>query len=224
MSQLELNIRQKMQSETHGTIEGLQSIFNDIAKAIVRLGHGGLLLIVDEYKESYFSSFRQIDSPLLQQPLIQYWDSAADLSAVAGSPGKVLNRPDRSETYDGRTLIVAANVEMLEKYIRTVSHLASMDGAIVLDYRCKVVAFNAIIAKTEDRPQDYRFIAQDNVATKYEDVVNNKGSRHQSALSFVMRVPRSFAFVISQDSSISVFHNPDDGSIRCAQEMRVLDG
>jgi hypothetical protein len=121
-------------------------------------------------------------------------------------------------------LIVAANVEMLEKYIRTVSHLSGMDGAIALDYGCKVVAFNAIIAKTEDCPQNYHFFDRDNVAMNYEDVVKNKGSRHQSALSFVMRVPKSFAFVISQDSPVSVFHNPDDGSIRCAQEMRVLDG
>ena len=224
MGYLELAIRQKMQPDTDGAVEALSSIFNDIAKVIVRLGHGGLLLIADELKKCYFSSSRQVDSPLLQQLLIQYWNSTAALVAESGGVRNLLDMAASGEMRYGNSLVIAANVEMLEKCIRALAGLAGMDGAIVLNYKCKIIAFNAIITKAEDDPQHYHFVNQDNVPTNYEDVVKNRGSRHQSALSFVMRVPNSFAFVISQDNAVSAFHNPGNGSIICEQEMRVLDG
>ena len=224
MGYLEAAIGQKMQPDTDGAVEALPSIFNDIAKVIVRLGHGGLLLIADEPKKCYFSSSRQVDSPLLQQLLIQYWNSTAALVAESGGAHNLLDMAASGETWYGNSLVVAANVEMLEKCIRAIAGLAGMDGAMVLNYKCKIVAFNAIITKAEDDPQRYHFINQDDTPTNYEDVVKNRGSRHQSALSFVMRIPNSFAFVISQDNAVSAFHNPGSGRIICGQEMRVLDG
>jgi hypothetical protein len=221
MDELAAAVSQKMQPDTRGTVEALEDIFNDIAKAIMRLGHGGLLLITDEPPKAYFSSYRQVDSSLLRQPLIRYWESVADLLAAVGG---VANLPASSDAVgNSHSLIVAANTEMLEECIRAVAHLAGMDGAIALNYECNVVAFNAIIAKLEDDPKDYCFVDTGDNKMDYKDVVRNRGSRHQSALSFVMRVPKSFAFVISQDGSVSAFHNLGNKRIRCAPGMRVLE-
>jgi hypothetical protein len=187
----------------------------------VRLGHGGLLLITDEPQNAYFSSYRQVESALLRQPLIRYWESVADLLAAVGGRA---NLPASSDALgNSHSLIVAANTEMLEKCIRTVAHLAGMDGAIALNYECNVVAFNAIIAKLEDNSEDYCCIDEGNNQMDCKDVVRNRGSRHQSALSFVMQVPKSFAFVISQDGFVSAFHNLGNKRIRCAPGMRVLE-
>ena len=227
MTELESAICQQMQPYTCGTVEALKDIFNDIAKAIVRLGHGGLLLVAPEPKECYFSSLIQVDSLLLQQLLIQYWNSIYDLLTDSGGKSNLLaNTGGVGSRY---SLIVAANTEMLEKCIRAVAQLEGIDGAIFLNYECKVIAFNAIIAKSEDDPNAYRFFNKDNANIDYKDVVGNRGSRHQSALSFVMRVPKSFAFVISQDGFVSAFHNwgkdlqNDNEIIMCAREMRVLE-
>ena len=221
MTDLVSAVRPKMQPYTRGTVEALEDIFNDIAKAIVRLGHGGLLLIADEHEKSHFSSSRWVNSLLLKKTLIQYWESVADLLDSSGGAAKLL--ASSGGVGDRHSLIVAANTEMLEKCIRAVAHLAGMDGAIALDYECKVVAFNAIIAKAGDDPKAYRFVDKDNANMDYEDVVSNRGSRHQSTLSFVMRVPKLFAFVISQDGFVSAFHNKGNEIIMCERGMRVLE-
>jgi len=221
MGELVAAVSQKMQPDTRGTVEALKDIFSDIVKAIVRLGHGGLLLITDEPQNAYFSSYRQVESVLLRQPLIRYWESVADLLAAVGGVANLLASSDA--VGNSHSLIVAANTEILEKCIRTVAHLTGMDGAIVLNYECNVVAFNAIIAKLKDDSEDYCCIDAGDNKMDCKDVVRNRGSRHQSALSFVMRVPKSFAFVISQDGFVSAFHNLGNKMIRCATGMRVLE-
>ena len=222
MEELESAIGQAMKSYTSGTVEGLADIFNDIAKVIVNLGHGGLLLIAPEHKESYFSSLTQTDSDLLQQLLIQYWNNVAHLLDEARDKANLLRSGGAGYKHSP---IIAANTEILEQCVRAVAHLAGMDGAIVLNYECQVVAFNAIIAiaKLGNDPKDHRFVDNNNTSIDYKDVVSNRGSRHQSALSFVMHVPKSFAFVISQDGFVSAFHNQDNRTIMCERGMRVLE-
>jgi hypothetical protein len=220
MRELASAVGQAMQPYTRGTVEGLADIFNDIAEVIVKLGHGGLLLIAPEPKKCYFSSLTQVDSALLQQLLIQYWNNVAHLLDEAGGRANLLRSGGAGYRHSP---IVAANTEMLEQCVRAVAHLAGMDGAIALNYECQVVAFNAIIAKAGDDPKAYRFVDKDNTNIDYEDVVRNRGSRHQSALSFVMRVSKSFAFVISQDGFVSAFHNQGNGTIMCERGMRVLE-
>lgn len=220
MEELESTIGQSMKSYTSGTVEGLADIFNDIAEIIVNLGHGGLLLIAPEHEESYFSSLTQADSAPLRQLLIQYWNNVALLLDEAGGRANLLRSGGAGYKHSP---IIAANTEMLEQCVRAVAHLAGMDGAIVLNNECQVVAFNAIIHKLGNDPKAHRFVDNDNTNIDYEDVLRNRGSRHQSALSFVMHVPKSYAFVISQDGFVSAFHNPDNGTIMCERGMRVLE-
>jgi hypothetical protein len=206
---------------TEGSVQALDSMFNDLAQAIVRLGHGGILLVARDPKKTQFSSFKQIDCLFLQQLLTGYWDHLAACVAANGGPGNLLHDAQRRLT-NTQVLAVVSDTAMLEKCIESIGHLAGMDGAIVLDYACKVAAFNAIIVRSPCGAEP-RLVDQHGRALHREDVVKSRGSRHQSALSYAMNVPDSFAFVISQDGGISAFHNPDDGTVVCELGMRVLD-
>jgi hypothetical protein len=66
-------------------------------------------------------------------------------------------------------------------------------------------------------------VDQHGLERRREDILRNRGSRHQSALFYAEHVPNSFAFVISQDGGVSAFHNPGDGTVVCEMGMRVLD-
>ena len=97
-----------------------------------------------------------------------------------------------------------------------------MDGAIVMDYGCNVVAFNAIISQDAEGTGQGRLV--DRIGRKIPEAVvaGNRGSRHQSAL-FYASVHHSFVFVISQDGVVSAFHNRGDGTVLCERGLRVLD-
>jgi hypothetical protein len=223
MGKLASCVQKEMQPIAKGTVEVIEHIFNDLAKAIVRLGHGGLLLFAGAHKRSSFSSFRAVNSsPLLRDPLYEYWKSVADLLQSVGGKAGLPASP--AEAKSNHSLIVAANTEMLEKCITAVAHLSGMDGAIALDFECKLVAFNAIIARTEVQRVNFRFFDCDGTHLgAYEDITTNRGSRYQAALSFVMKAGNSFAFVISQDGSVSAFHNQGGNVIVCDRGLRVME-
>jgi hypothetical protein len=222
MKMLAAVIEQELQELTHGTVESLEDIFNDLAEAIVRLGHGGILIVAKEPKKSHFSSFRQIDCYLFQELMIRYWNDVATLSASSGGTGNLLAGSEVG-VVNPLALPVASDTSMLENCINSIAHLAGLDGAIVMDYACKVAAFNAIIDRSAAGEAASRMMDQHLLQRRREDILRNRGSRHQSALFYVERVPNSFAFVISQEGGVSAFHNPADGSVMCEMEMRVLD-
>jgi len=207
---------------TDGTVEALDDIFNDLAKAIVRRGHGGILIVVKNPRPPQFSSLRQIDCLFLQQLLVRYWDDVATYLAARGGVGNLLAGAEAGMV-NPHALTVASDTARLEKCIDSIAHLAGMDGAIVLTYDCKVAAFNAIIARSEAGADSCRLVDQHDIERPRDVILRHRGSRHQSALSYAVNVPDSFAFVISQDGGISAFHNPGDGRVVCEVGMRVLD-
>lgn len=207
---------------TSGTIEAIDDIFNDLAKAVVRLGHGGIVLVAKKPNKAQFSSFRKLNCLFLQQLLIRYWNHVATSLAASGDRGNVLANAGTGMVNE-HALTVASDTAMLEKCIDSIAHLAGMDGAIVLTYDCNVFAFNAIIDRSANGPWPCRLVDQHGIERTREEIVRNHGSRHQSALSYAENVPNSFAFVISQDGGISAFHNPGHGRVVCEMGMRVLD-
>jgi hypothetical protein len=210
------------EGHTTGAIESLEDVFNDLAEAIVRLGHGGLLLFVRRLDMREFSSARRTDSRLLRQLLIRYWNDVATLMQAAGGVGNLSNAETR-QAVGPHALTVSTDTTMLENYIRSIGHLAGMDGAIVMDYTCNVVAFNAIISRDADGADPARLVDEISRPLEGAEIGRNRGSRHQSAMSFARRVPNSFAFVISQDSGVTAFHNRGDGTCRWEGGLRVLD-
>jgi hypothetical protein len=220
MKQLVGIIGPTLQYYTDGVVESLEDIFNDIVAAVVQLGHGGMLLFAEDQKKGYFSSYREVDLLLLQELLIRYWRTVKELRAEAGEMANLLD--EASEGKYRNSLRVAQSVERLEKCVRTVAELTGMDGAIAVNYECKIVAFNAIVAKGNDEPGTFRFVDERGVDVSYREMVKNRGSRHQGALAFVMRVPNAFAFVISQDGAVTAFRSNDNKVISGERGMRVL--
>lgn len=211
-------IKSELKDLTEGTVESLNQVFNDLAGAIARMGHGGMILIAETPKKYHFSSHRElVTSTLLQDILLRYWDATRELLNNAGGLANPL--AERAPANE-HTQAVTAATGMLENCIRAIANFSGMDGAIVMTLDCKVGAINAIIKRSET--PDCRFEDERGVGLPRDKVIKNKGSRHQSALQYVMLVKGAFAFVISQDGSISAYHNTGEAII-CERGMRALD-
>jgi hypothetical protein len=207
---------------THGTVESIPDIMNDLVGGIVRLGHGGMILVADTPKKSHFSPHRELLwCDLLNQVLVQYWDVVARAIESAGGEAKLHEFAERGISTSGQ-LNVALAVIKLEKAIETIAHLAGVDGAIVFNNALRVGAFNAIIDRTLQAPI-CRLVDQRGIEIQDAEIMKHRGSRHQSALLYAKSIPNSFAFVISQDGSVSAFHNRGDGTVICEIGMRVLE-
>ena len=209
---------------TTGVIESLEAIFNDMSKAVVRLGHGGMLIFMKDIDWSQFSSRRETNCPMLRDLLIRYWDDVKDEhKASEAAMHATMGGPRGSFCWNIEMIKVASDVTMLENAIASIGNLAGLDGAIVLDYGCRVAAFNAIINKDAAGAKPAQLVDRIGRHLTPEEVGETRGSRHQSAMSFAMRVPKSFVFVISQDGGVSGFYNRGDGTVLCEQGLRVLE-
>jgi hypothetical protein len=221
MQPLASSVAAKLARQTTDTIESSKRVFNDLAEAIVRLGHGGLLLVSKCPNMNQFSSSRPVNCSLLGRLLVRSWHNVAALLAESGGVAKLLAQGTEPAA-SPHSLTVASDTTMLENCLSSIAHLAGMDGAIVMDFGCNVVAFNAMISKDAEGTDQARLVDEIGRGLAYEDVVRNRGSRHQSALAYAMRVRDSFAFIISQDGGVSAFHNRGDGTVLCERGLRAL--
>ena len=220
LQELAVSVKEELDGSTSGTIEALEDIFHDLVAAIVKQEHGGLLLVTKQPDWCEFSSSREIECSLLQRLLLQYWNDVATLLAEVGGVDNLITR--QQLTPSRHSQVVASDTTMLENCLRSISQLAGMDGAIVMDYACNVVAFNAIIARNPVGATQASLVDRNGREIPEAQVIKNRGSRHQSALSYVRRVPDSFVFAISQDGGVSAFHNRGDGTVLCEVGHRVL--
>ncbi len=221
LASLAVSIEQELRDKTVGAVESLESIFNDLAEAIVRLGHGGMLIVAKD-TENHFSSKKKIDCLIVHQLLIRYWNDVSTNISNSGGLGNLMAN-HANGVFNPHALTIASDVMMLEDALDSTAHLSGVDGAIVMDYSCKVVAFNAIIDKSLGDVVICELVDPQGHVLNETTQMNGRGSRHQSALSYAKRVPNSFAFVISQDGGVSAFHNPDGSKVVCELGMRVLD-
>jgi hypothetical protein len=221
MGALRSAIGQELEGQTTGVVESLEDVFNDIAEAIVRQGHGGMLLAVKDWDESQFSSNRCTGGNILRQRLVRYYDTVAALNAVTGGAANTLAGVNAVQA-SPHHVAISSETSVLEKCVNLIANLAGMDGAIVMDFACNVVAFNAIIDRGAGG-EPARLVDEIDRTQDPAVVGENRGSRHQSAMSFARRVLNSFAFVISQDGGVTAFHNRGDGTCRWEGGLRVLD-
>lgn len=222
MKNLAQTITNELRELTDGTIEIIPDIMNDLLGAIVRLGHGGLILFADSPKKNHFSPHRELLwCDLLNEALLQYCDVVTDAIKAAGGRDALLNLAGRGVSTPG-LLNIALTVIKLEKAIRTIAHLANVDGAIVFDNSLRVAAFNAIIDRTL-QPSNSCLIDARGITIDEPEIMKHRGSRHQSALLYAKSNPNSFAFAISQDGSVSAFHNKGNRTVLCEIGMRVLE-
>lgn len=219
MESLVARIKKEMQQFAEGTVEMVEDIIHDLALGIQAVGHGGVILFADPQKKLFFSSVRGLQSRLLQDVMYEYWRSVKELLESVGGQAGLPKTVAGAKT--SNSLVVAEKTDTLVKCIQAVANLSRLDGAIALNYECKVVGFNAII--TEEKVEGLKFVDCDghDLGTA-KHLLANKGSRHKSALSFVMKVPDSFAIVISQDGAISALENRGDSVVVCDRGLRLM--
>lgn len=215
-------IKDDLNELTDGTVESLDEIINDLVGTVQRLGHGGMIIFARDPKASQFSSLNRIDCPLLQELLVRYWDDVAELIKSSGGIARALASVNKNRN-NPHFLAVASSTSMLENCINSIAQLSAVDGAVVMKYDCRVAAFNAITAKKAVDPAAFRFVDGEESVLKYDDIIKHRGSRHQSGIAYVMMNPDSFAFVVSQDGTVTAFHNVTGNSIVCERGLRVLN-
>jgi hypothetical protein len=223
MARLIARLRQELHDAGFDTrLDSLPGIINELMGAIVRLGHGGMVIFTGEPKAPQFSSLRRTNCFFLHQLLTAYWQRRLELVSAAGGLERWLENADMNGLAEQR-MNVASATDRLENCVQAIANLSGMDGAIVLTYGCNVGAFNAIIDRQTEPQAAPRLIDVKGKEIDYQKAFGDRGSRHQAALLYARSVPDSFVFVISQDGSISAFHNPNDGTVVCEFGLRPME-
>jgi len=90
-----------------------------------------------------------------------------------------------------------------EFFVRSIGHLAAVDGAVVVDQDIRVLGFGAFI-KIPETPKLVNTISEDN---KEEQIFSSHlgGGRHRSAVEFCAHFAPAAAIVVSEDGRISIF-------------------
>ena len=119
MRALAESVASELKSQTDGSVESLENIFNDLAEAIVRLGHGGLLLVAKHPELEQFSSSRPIACSLLRQLLIRYWNDVATLNVASAGVADLLAGQNQQAAIP-HSMTVASDTTMLENCINSI--------------------------------------------------------------------------------------------------------
>jgi hypothetical protein len=188
----------------------VQLMIAELVWRIAELGHGGMLIITDRPQSPALSYRYPIAQRRLQKAMLRYWRSAAEDGS--GTSRVALRRWPGSPAAD--------RVLSLTEYIAATAQLAAVDGAIVLGTDLSLHGFGAMIDNSHLADRTLRFIDVDGKDVNWDYLVANKGMRHQSALSFVVRDEGVVVFVVSQDGPIMALAN-HEGVVRCEMGLRA---
>ncbi len=187
-----------------------QLVICELINQIYLLGHGGILIITEKTETERLTYRYKSESLKLQHAVIRYWETASEdgygtsRKGFAGAAGTEL-------IHEGL---------MLREVIEATAHLANTDGALVLGTDLRLAGFGAIIDKTNIEPSSFKFVDSEDNSIEFVSLLQNRGSRHQSALSFAMSEENAFVAVISQDGTVTVFQN-EGKTIRVEKGLRA---
>ncbi len=188
----------------------IRLIIAELVWRIAELCHGGMLIVTDRPESPALTYRYPISQRRLQKAMVRYWRAAAEdghgtllspLGPSAGTPS----------VYQGLSLA---------EHIAATAQLAGIDGAIVLGTDLSLHGFGAMIDNAPVDEAGLRFIDGNDETISHAGIVEHKGVRHQSALSFVMRDAGVVIFVVSQDGPITVLENRG-GVVRCEKGLRA---
>ena len=188
----------------------LQLIIAELVWRIAELGHGGMLIVTDRPQSPSLSYRYPISQRRLQKAMVRYWRVVAqdDQGTSPVPPGRSLETPSIHEGLS------------LREYIAATAHLAGTDGAIVMGTDFSLHGFGAMIDNALADKTKLRFVDGNDKNISHASIIENKGVRHQSALSFVMREEGVVVFVVSQDGQITALEN-QGGVVRCEKGLRA---
>ncbi len=174
-----------------------QLVISELVWRISEMGHGGILIITDKPESSTISYKYRVKAGRLQSDVVRYWKAAH-----ADGYGTTRVAPSQSP---GITLVHEGMV--LRECLAATAQLAGTDGAIVLGTDFSLHGFGAIINKVAVDESKVTFTDGAGYPVCYDDILKNKGTRHQSALSFVTHEEETVVFVVSQDGHVTIFEN-----------------
>ena len=189
-----------------------QLVISELVWRISEMGHGGILIVTDRPDSQTLSYKYPTKSGRLQSAIVRYWKAA-----YQDGYGTTRVPPSHSP---GIALVHEGVV--LRECVAATAQLAGTDGAIVLGTDFSLHGFGAIIDKAVVDESKVKFIDSAGNSISYASILETKGSRHQSALSFVMREEGAVVFVVSQDGHVMVLENQGD-IVRVERGFRTDD-
>jgi hypothetical protein len=188
----------------------IQLTIAELVWRIAELGHGGMLIVTDRPESPALSYRYPISQRRLQKAMVRYWH-AADEDGHGTSRIPLERSPGIPSVHEGLSL---------REHIAATAQLAATDGAIVLGSDFSLHGFGAMIDNAPADETQLKFLDGNDGIISHRCVLENKGMRHQSALSFVMREEGAVVFVVSQDGPIMVLEN-QGGAVRCEKGLRA---
>jgi hypothetical protein len=187
-----------------------QLVLSELVFRISEMRHGGILIVTSRPETPILSYKYRTKAGRLQNAVVRYWRAAYEdghgTSRVSPS-----HSPGPALVHEGI---------LLGECVAATAQLAGTEGAIVLGPDFSLHGFGAIIDKAAVDESSVKFIDGAGGTITYGSILANKGSRHQSALSFVMREEGAVVFVISQDGHVTVLEN-QGGVVRCERGLRA---
>jgi hypothetical protein len=184
-------------------------LLGQLARTIVRDGHGAIILIVPSGAGPWLGSLKPFSYRLakpdtrLRDVIRQELNSAQ----VSGERLQQLWKSDVPIELKNWVTDATSNRHWYNEHdIRAVGSLAGVDGAIVLSRNLEVIGFGAKLAASAQVEQVLVIRLGDHVDGNPTLLKDVGGTRHQSATEFVGQHHDCVAVVVSQDRHMSVAH------------------
>ena len=180
--------------------------FSLLARRILNLGHGGMVLLVNDLQVEAAKNFLDIkyeqaheDNYLMElgrwASVAEHWRSESYLC------------PDKSD-WRLRNHEISVALANIQEATDAYANLAMVDGALVLTTSFKLIGFGARI-KGDSPPDAYRALNAYGSRVRNIDL-RQFGTRHNAAAAFIKQCPDSLVYVCSEDGVASVFMNRAD--------------
>ena len=175
-----------------------------LAASIRTHGHGGLMLIVPAGQERWRDSIS--------------WPTPYVATPAFSRLAELTRRTSSAEPGPGREL-------ELHRAIDGVAGLTAVDGATVMNRHHEVLAFGAMVRRSDESRSVGRLLLTEPVVGNVASIVDPSvvgHSRHLAAAQFVHDQPDALALVASQDGRFTVFAWSDADELVRAHRIDAL--
>jgi hypothetical protein len=177
-----------------------------LARRILDLGHGGMVLLVNE--DRIAAAQKALDVKYKQEHDFNYLEwlgQAAEIQQLFRQQS--YTNADRSD-WRVRDYQIAEAFEHIKEAAEALANLAMVDGALVLTTRLNVLGFGA---KVQSPPPSQAYRALNTLGSQAETIdLKTFGTRHNAAAAFANQFPDALAYVCSEDGVASVFKSRAD--------------
>jgi hypothetical protein len=184
--------------------------------------HGGTVLVIsdkfslDELIKSnkltikYKCKYDLVWSLIVNKSILEAKGSEIYQSMIGT---KVDMNPEKYWESKSIELDLKKTIIYLEEVTNFISSLASVDGAVIITERLRLLGFGAEFKVHSETVKTVKF-AEDCFCIKFKNQhIESYGTRHRSAFRFCFEFPDTAAFIISQDGDVKAVKRVDDDLI-----------